>query len=286
MTGHSKMAEQKIAILGGKGMLGSDVFAACQKHGFDAIALDLPNFDITNAGHLRQVVGEAKIIVNCAAYTNVEKAESETELAYKVNAEAVGKLGSVAKNAGIWVLHISTDFVFDGTSDRPYVETDTPNPINVYGASKLASEKLLIESGCSNCIMRIEWTYGLNGDNFVIKLINKAKSNKEISVVDDQIGSPTATTEVAEAICSLVQKKPEGLFHFAASGYASRFEAAKFIFDRLKMQVNLTNCKTSGYKTAAKRPLNSRFCCDKIQSLLAEPIKPWQKPLEKFLGQI
>jgi dTDP-4-dehydrorhamnose reductase len=267
-------------------MLGFDVLLACQKHRFDAIALDLPQFDITNASHLRQVVKEATIIVNCAAYTNVEKAESEVEPAYRINTEAVGKLGSVAKNADIWVLHISTDFVFDGTSDKPYVETDMPNPINVYGASKLAGEKLLIESGCSNCIMRIEWTYGLNGDNFVTKLINKAKTDKEMSVVDDQIGSPTATTEVAEAICSLVRKKPEGLFHFAASGYASRFEMAKFTFDRLGMQVNLTNCKTSDYKTAAQRPLNSRFCCDKIQSLLAEPIKPWQKPLEKFLERI
>jgi dTDP-4-dehydrorhamnose reductase len=279
------MAE-RIAILGGRGMLGSDVLLSCQKHGFDATALDLPDFDITDVSHLRQVVRNAKIIVNCASYTNVEKAESEAELAYKINAEAVDKLGSVAKNSGIWVLHISTDFVFDGTSDKPYIETDTPNPINVYGASKLAGEKLLIESGCSNCIMRLEWTYGLNGNNFVTKVINKAKTDKEMFVVDDQVGSPTATTEVAEAICSLVLKKPEGLFHFAASGYASRFETAKFIFDKLNMQVNLTNRKTSDYKTAAKRPLNSRFCCDKIQSLLAEPIKPWQKPLEKFLERM
>ena len=280
------MAEQKIAILGGKGMLGSDLTLACQRHGFDATALDLPSFDITNTDHIRQVVKDAQIIVNCAAYTDVEKAESQPDLAYKVNAEAVANLGSLAKDSGIWVLHISTDFVFDGTSERPYVETDTPNPINVYGASKLAGEKLLIESSCSNSIMRVEWTYGLNGNNFVTKLINRAKNKKELAVVDDQIGSPTATTEVAEAVCTLVRKKPEGLFHFAGSGYASRFETAKFIFDRLDMQVNLTSCKTSDYKTAAKRPLNSRFCCDKIQALLAEPIKHWQEPLEKFLERI
>jgi dTDP-4-dehydrorhamnose reductase len=280
------MAEQKIAILGGKGMLGSDVFVACEKQGLDVTALDLPDFDITDTDQLRQVVKDSQIIVNCAAYTDVEKAESQPDLAYKVNAEAVANLGSLAKGFGIWVLHISTDFVFDGTSERPYVETDTPNPINVYGASKFAGEKLLIESGCSNCIMRVEWTYGLNGNNFVTKLIDNAKNKKGLAVVDDQIGSPTATAEVAEAICTLVRKKPEGLFHFACSGYASRFETAKFIFDRLDMQVNLTSCKTSDYKTAAKRPLNSRFCCDKIQLLLAEPIKPWQKPLEKFLERI
>lgn len=280
------MAKEKIAILGGKGMLGSDLTLACQRHGFNATALDLPRFDITNTDHLRQLVRDVQIIVNCAAYTDVEKAQSQPDLAYKVNAEAVGNLGSLAKDTGIWLLHISTDFVFDGTLSRPYIETDAPNPINVYGASKLAGEKLLIESGCSNCIMRIEWTYGLNGTNFITKIINKAKNDSELSVVDDQIGSPTATTEVAEAICTLVRKKPEGLFHFANSGYASRFETAKFIFDRLDMQLNLTGCKTSDYKTAAKRPLNSRFCCDKIQPLLAEPIKPWQKPLEKFLERI
>ncbi len=267
-------------------MLGSDLVLACQKHGFDAAALDLPHFDITSTDHLRQVIKNNQIIVNCAAYTDVEKAESQSDLAYKVNAEAVASLGSIAKDAGIWLLHISTDFVFDGTLRRPYVETDTPNPINVYGASKLAGEELLIESGCRYCIMRIEWTYGLSSSNFVTKLINNAKTKKELAVVDDQIGSPTATTEVAEAICALVRKKPEGLFHFACSEYASRFETAKFIFDRLDMQVNLTSCKTSDYKTAAKRPLNSRFCCDKIQPLLAEPIKPWQKPLEKFLERI
>ncbi len=267
-------------------MLGSDVVLACQKQGFDTTALDLLGFDITNNDHLRQVIRDAQIIVNCAAYTDVEKAESQTDLAYEVNAEAVGNLGSLAKNAGIWVLHISTDFVFDGTSDRPYIETDTPNPINVYGASKLTGEKLLIESSCRHCIMRVEWTYGLNGDNFVTKLINRAKTKKELAVVDDQIGSPTATTEVAKVICKLLSKKPEGLFHFANAGYVSRFEMAKFIFDKLNMSVDLSSCKTADFPTAAARPLNSRFDCSKIKALLGEPIEPWQVPLERFLERL
>ena len=118
------MAE-KIAILGGKGMLGSDLALACPK----AAVLDLPDFDITNQKHLDDALKDVDAVINCAAYTNVEKAESESELAYKINAEAVGKLGITAKKAGVWVLHISTDFVFDGKSGKPYVETDTPNPI-------------------------------------------------------------------------------------------------------------------------------------------------------------
>jgi dTDP-4-dehydrorhamnose reductase len=280
------MVKNRIAILGGKGMLGSDLALACQQHRLITSVLDLPEFDITNENHLTGVLRDVDAVINCAAYTDVEKAESEAEPAYKVNAEAVGKLGSAAKDAGVWVLHISTDFVFDGKSERPYVETDTPNPINVYGASKLAGEKLLVESGCRHCIMRVEWTYGLSGSNFIARMIKRAKTSRRLKVVDDQIGSPTATTEIAEIICKLLLKRPEGLFHFASAGYVSRFETAKFIFDKLDMSVDLSRCKTTEFPTVAARPLNSRFNCSKIKALLDEPIKPWQVPLERFLERL
>jgi len=267
-------------------MLGSDLAHASADYGLDFEVFDLPEFDIANPQHLQRAVSQATIIVNCAAYTDVEKAESEVELAYKVNGEAVGKLGSAAKDAGIWVLHISTDFVFDGELERPYNEADEPNPINAYGRSKLAGEKLLAESGCSHCILRLEWTYGHAGQNFVTKLIKRAKTDKNIRVVDDQMGSPTAATEVAELICQLLLQKPQGIFHFAAAGYSTRFEIAKFVFDKLDMSVNLTACKSSDYPSTAVRPLNSRFDCGKIKALLGEPIRPWQEPLEGFLRRL
>ena len=280
------MAKDRIAILGGKGMLGSDLASTCRQHQIDADVFDLPEFDITSEQDIRDALKDTKVVVNCAAYTNVEKAESETELAYKVNAEAVGLLGTLARDANIWVLHISTDFVFDGNSDEPYVESDIPNPINAYGASKLAGEQLLVESRCAHCIMRVQWTYGLGGNNFVSKLISRAKTNKKLSVVDDQVGSPTATTEAAKVICSLAQKKPQGLFHFASAGYVSRFGMAEFIFDKLDMSVDLSSCKTADFPTAAARPLSSRFDCSKIEPLLDEPIKPWGSALEYFLRQL
>ena len=275
--------DKRIVILGGRGMLGSDLVFACRQQGFKATALDLPEFDITRADHLTQAADNAQIIINCAAYTDVDGAESHSELAYQVNAEAAGRLGALAKEAEVWVLHISTDFVFDGKSDRPYLETDPPNPINTYGASKLEGERLLVESRCRHCIMRIEWTYGLAGSNFVTKLIQRAKQNKKLKVVDDQTGSPTATTEVARVICKLLAKKPEGIFHFTSAGYVSRFEMAKFIFQKLNMHVDLARCKTADFPAPAKRPLNSRFDCSKIEALLEEQIKPWQQPLENFL---
>ena len=208
------MAKDSVAILGGKGMLGTDLASVCNRQGFDVKVFDLPEFDITDSQQLKQAVDAAGLIVNCAAYTNVDGAESETELAYQVNAEAVGRLGAIAKESDKWVLHISTDFVFDGRLDRPYVETDPANPINTYGRTKLAGEQLLSDSGCKHCIIRVEWTYGSAGNNFVTKLIQRAKDTKILKVVDDQFGSPTATTEVAKVICKLLAKNARGHISF------------------------------------------------------------------------
>ncbi|TKJ33973.1 MAG: dTDP-4-dehydrorhamnose reductase [Planctomycetes bacterium B3_Pla] len=276
----------RIAILGGKGMLGTDLASACRQQGLDPIVLDLPDFDITDSDHLRQAVSSADMVVNCAAYTNVDGAESEAELAHRVNAEAVGRLGAVARDADKWVLHIGTDFVFDGRSDRPYIETDIPNPINTYGKTKLAGEQLLAQTGCRHCIIRVEWTYGSAGNNFVAKLMRRVETGQAIKVVDDQVGSPTATTEVARAICNLLGKKPEGIYHFASAGYATRFEMAKFIFGKLSIDAELLACKTGDFASPAARPLNSRFDCSKIARLLDEPIEVWQVPLERFLRQL
>lgn len=278
--------DSKIVILGGKGMLGTDLVKTCQKQNFNIKIYDLPEFDITNFRQLEKAVNSADIVINCAAYTNVDGAEKEKELAYKVNAEAVGHLGAIARDNDIWVLHISTDFVFDGMREKPYLETDTPNPVNEYGRTKLAGEKLLEQSGCKYGIMRVEWTYGTAGNNFVSKLIQRARTDDTVNVVDDQVGSPTATTEVSHAIINMMDKKPEGLFHFANAGYVSRYEMAGFIFDKLKMDVNLMPCKTSDYVTPAARPLNSRFDCSKITEILGEPIESWQTVLERYLNNL
>ena len=267
-------------------MLGTDIVGLCQEKGIEVQGLDLPEFDITDTAQLTEAVKGSETVINCAAYTNVEKAESEPEIAYKVNAEAVGRLGETAKAAGAAVLHISTDFVFDGQSDLPYIETDPMNPISAYGRSKAGGEKLLTETAGRFCIVRVQWTYGINGSNFVKKLIELARAGKSLRVVDDQTGSPTATVEAASSICQLLEDMPQGIFHFAAAGFVSRYDMAKFMFDKLGMKVKLSRCKTSEYAAAAARPLNSCFDCSKIQSLLDEPIKPWQEPLEHFLEQI
>lgn len=280
------MGKETVVILGGRGMLGTDLASTCRRQGLDVKVFDLPDFDITNSQQLRQAVDAGGLIVNCAAYTNVDGAESEGELAHQVNVAAVGRLGAIAHQRDKWVLHISTDFVFDGRLDRPYVETDLPNPINTYAKTKLAGEHLLSESGCRHCIIRLEWTYGSAGENFVTKILRRAKTDRTLRVVEDQIGSPTATTEVAKVIFKVLEKRPEGIFHYASSGYVSRYGMAKFIFDKLSVDVNLLPCKSSDFVSAAARPLNSRFDCSKIETLLDEPIEPWHVPLERFLRQL
>lgn len=282
------LSDSRIVILGAAGMLGSDLVSLCKAKGLNFKALDLPEFDITSSEQLRDAVCQADIVINCAAYTNVEKAESEEELAYKVNAEAVGHLGRIAKENGAYVLHISTDFVFDGNLDRPYKETDPTNAISAYGRTKLAGEQLLIESECKHAIIRVQWTYGLSGNNFVKKIIELARSRQSLSVVNDQVGAPTATTRVAAAMIEFLGRDElaEGIFHFASAGFVSRFEMARFIAGKLDLPVEIKPCQTSDFPSAAERPLNSRFDCSKIQTLLAEPISSWQENLEKFLEQL
>lgn len=267
-------------------MLGVDLAVACRARGYDVRVYDLPEFDITDPAHLRDVVCQADAVVNCAAYTDVDGAETQTALAQRVNADAVGRLGTFAREHGKWVLHFSTDFIFSGTLDRPYVESDIPEPVNEYGRSKLAGEQLLEASGCAHCIARLEWTYGTHGTNFVTKLIEQAFGGGTLQVVDDQIGSPTATTVVADVACELLQRRAEGTFHLASAGYVSRFGIAQFVAERLGLTVDLQPCRTGDYPVPAPRPLNSRFDCSKIHTLLGHEIEPWQNSLEQFLRHL
>jgi len=280
---------KKIVVLGANGMLGTDIIRTFQQKDILPIALDLPDFDICSPDQLKTAVDSADLIINCAAYTNVEKAESDSQAAYKVNADAVGMLGEFARKKDIPVIHISTDFVFDGLLDRPYTEDDQTNPISVYGASKLTGEQKLLESGAKVCIIRVQWTYGNAGTNFIKKLFELAQTRDTLKVVDDQVGSPTATTEVASTIRRIITIDgdfPTGVYHFAAAEYTSRYEMAKFAFETKGMSTVINPCKSDEFPTAAARPLNSRFNCKKIQNLLGIKIKPWQQPLAEFVTQL
>ena len=275
----------RVAVLGGRGMLGSELCAQLRALRCDASAFDLPECDITRSGHVAAAVAGADAAVNCAAFTNVDKAEDAPGAARAVNATAVGELGRQAAARGVFVLHISTDFVFDGAGERPYDESCAPAPLSVYGMTKLEGERALAGSGCRHAIVRVQWSYGLNGVNFPVKLIERAAAGGELRVVDDQVGAPTWTRDIARALTALLLRREEGLYHFANAGYASRYETAVFIARRLGLSNAVIPCKTADFPVKARRPLNSRFDTRKIQAFLRAPIRPWQEALGKFLDE-
>ena len=275
---------QRVAVLGGRGMLGTDVACELSTRGLVPLIYDLPEFDIRRPQDVSRALQEAAAVVNCAAYTNVDGAESHPDMAREVNAEAVGSLGRQAAAREVYAVHISTDFVFDGCATRPYNEDDSPHPLNVYGQTKLDGERAFLGSGCQGALVRVEWTYGQAGVSFVHKVIERAKRGGEIRMVDDQMGSPTWTRDVASALGDLLDRRATGVFHYAATGYASRFDVAGFILDELGLSRQLIRCRTADFVSPAQRPLNSRFDCRKIDRSLAVPRPGWQTSLRKFLG--
>ena len=276
----------RISILGGKGMLGSDLAKLAESAGHEVSIFDLPEFNITRNDDIRNAVSDANFIVNCAAYTAVDKAETEREKCRSVNAFAVESLAKFAKNKNKYLIHISTDFVFGDESENILSENDTPSPLSWYGITKLEGEKLLQASGCRHAIVRLEWTYGRNGVNFISKLLEAAKKNPKLKVVGDQTGSPTWTADAARAIMCLIKNRTEGLYHFAADGYASRYEVAKFILREKNIEKEIISCSSSDFPTAAKRPKNSRFNCSKIDKVIDFKRPTWQESMAEFLRQI
>ncbi|MHB9138592.1 MAG: dTDP-4-dehydrorhamnose reductase [Victivallaceae bacterium] len=274
---------RRLAILGGKGMLGSDLNAAAAS-GWQVQVYDLPEFQITDRRQLEDIIKTCDCVVNCAAYTAVDKAESEPELCEAVNALAVGEMGRIAAAAGKYVVHISTDFVFGDLIDTPQSETDQPNPLNVYGHTKLYGEQLLVASGCRHSIIRVEWTYGKHGNNFIAKILSLARERESIQVVSDQIGAPTPTADVVRAILYFLDNQTEGLYHFAADGFASRHEVAEFIVRQARLETKVLPCLSSAFPTPAVRQKNSKFNCARIDRILNFKRPLWQEALKDFIN--
>lgn len=273
----------RLGITGGNGMLGNDLGVQAKQAGFLISYYDLPDYDITEERTVNLIVDSNDIIVNCAAYTAVDKAESEREKAYKINSDIVEKLGLAITSMSKYIVHISTDFVFGDISNNPLNEEDEPLPLGVYGASKLDGERKLRKVCPNAAIVRLEWTYGLHGDNFIKKILKAAENNKSLKIVDDQIGTPTPTTAASQAILCLIASKAKGLFHYASNGYASRFEVANFVMKEKGIQKELIPCLSTDMVTPAKRPLNSRFDCSKIDRFLNYERAFWKDELREFL---
>lgn len=235
--------------------------------------------------------GRIDVIINCAAYTAVDKAEEEQELANQVNHLAVKQLAQIAKSQDSKLIHVSTDYIFDGESGKPYIETDETNPINVYGKTKLAGEKTLQAIMATNAlIIRTSWVYSEYGNNFVKTMLRLGKEKGEINVVSDQIGSPTYATDLAKAILKIIVNKgyqdkdrATDIYHYSNKGEISWYDFTKEIFKLAKIDCKVSPITTEHYSTPAKRPKNTLMSKDKIAEIFSVNILDWKKSLETYI---
>ena len=274
----------KIAVIGAKGMLGTDLCAKLKKCGIAFIPLDIADLDITSLEACRRVLGKIRpdIIINVAAYTQVDLAEDEREKAFLVNAGGPKNLAISASEIGASLCHISTDYVFDGEKDTPYVESDKPNPLSVYGKSKLKGEDEVLCYCQRSWIIRTAWLYGLNGKNFVKTIVAKAKEGADLKVVVDQFGSPTFTVDLAHRIIETAQNAPFGIYHATNSGSCSWHEFAVKILHEFDLKCKITPIKSEEWKIKTARPKNSVL--DNRAAMMAglSPMPSWEDALKRY----
>jgi dTDP-4-dehydrorhamnose reductase len=275
----------------GKGMLGKHFEFVLQINKIPYTATD-KEVDITNIENLQNFVQDKEItwIVNCSAYTNVDLAETEKDLAYSINELGVKNITSIAKQLNIPIVHFSTDYVFAGEKQTEYTEEDIPNPQTIYGKSKLAGEIELLQYNKSFCI-RLSWLYGSAGDNFVFKMIRQFIDKKYIKIVNDQFGSPTYTGEVISAVLNIIMTDSDkyGLYHFSGrGGKITWYEYCMMIHKFFKPQklICFEQVKSDYFKTAAKRPKNSYMDCSKFEKTFGIQINNWWNTLETFIEEL
>ena len=276
----------KIIVTGANGMLGKDLVPLLAAN-HDVIALSRAECDITNPSVVDTLIRKnaPNLIINCAAFTDVDGCEREPEKAFAVNAAGAGHIARAASVAGARLFHISTDYVFDGMKSTPYNENDATNPISVYGQSKLQGEQLVLQqnwTASSPLILRTAWLYGLQGSNFVEKILAAAQSGRDLKVVADQRGCPTWTMHLAGKIVELITTAADGILHVANSGNCSRFEFAQAIVARLPNPVKVTPVDTSHANRPARRPPCSILDCSRLESLGLKKLPDWKSALEDY----
>jgi dTDP-4-dehydrorhamnose reductase len=270
----------KILLTGRAGQVGSELQAILHP----AVATDHATLDLASAEAIARAVREAKpeVIVNAAAYTAVDKAESEPDLAMRVNGVAPGVLAEEAKRAGALLVHYSTDYIFDGSKRTPYVEDDMPNPLGVYGRTKLEGEARIRASGCRHLIVRTAWVYG-RGGNFVRAILRQAEKGAALRVVNDQFGAPTWARDIARITTELLSRKAEGIYHASAAGKASWYDVALEILRLSHLTVDVRAVSTAQYGAKAPRPPYSVLDNRKLRAAGIAPIGDWRERLALHL---
>ena len=278
----------KIMIMGGKGQLGSDCTEVFNET-HDVMSVDVDELDITDISQVEAVAGKfgADVIVNCAAFTRVDDCESEKDMACKVNVDGPGNLAMAAKKEGSGLIHISTDYVFDGRRKVPeaYTEKDDPDPISYYGVTKLAAEEAIRRITDNHIILRTAWLYGIQGQNFLKTMLRLALKDpqREIKIVNDQFGSPTWSYRLALQIEKLVESGGNGTYHATSEGYCTWYELATYFLGKMGVPHSFVPCTTAEYPTPAARPMNAILENKRLKEAGINLMQGWESDLDEFV---
>ena len=274
-----------ILVTGSTGQLGSDVVKELLKRGYSTLSPNRSELNLCSEDNIRNYIlnSNCEAIVHCAAYTQVDKAEDEKDLCIKINATATKHIVKCAKILDIPMIYISTDYVFDGTKDGEYTENDETNPINIYGESKLAGEKYVQEILDKYYIVRTSWVFNINGKNFIETMLRLSKANNQLSIVNDQIGSPTYTKDLSRLLVDMLETSKYGLYHATNEGYCSWYEFADTIFKLANINIDIKAINSNEYASRAKRPLNSKLSKDKLIEYGFKPFPHGEDALKDYL---
>ena len=276
----------KVLVTGVKGQLGHDVMNELALRGIEGFGVDVEEMDITDRTACETVISQEKpdAVIHCAAYTAVDAAEDNLELCRKINAEGTRNIARVCKAMDIKMMYISTDYVFNGGGERPWEPDDHTEPLNVYGLTKYEGEIAVEQNVQKYFIVRIAWVFGVNGKNFIKTMLRLGKEKGDVSVVDDQIGSPTYTYDLARLLVDMIQTDKYGRYHATNEGLCSWYEFACEIFRQAGMdEVKVTPVDSDGFPAKAKRPSNSRMSKEKLTENGFERLPSWQNALERYL---
>ena len=274
-----------ILVTGSTGQLGSDVVKELLKRGYSTLSPNRSELNLCSEDNIRNYIlnSNCEAIVHCAAYTQVDKAEDEKDLCIKINATATKHIAKCAKILDIPMIYISTDYVFDGTKDGKYTENDETNPLNIYGESKLAGEKYVQEILDKYYIVRTSWVFNINGKNFIETMLRLSKANNQLSIVNDQIGSPTYTKDLSRLLVDMLETSKYGLYHATNEGYCSWYEFANTIFKLANINIDIKAINSNEYASRAKRPMNSKLSKDKLIEYGFKPLPHWEDALKDYL---
>ena len=277
-----------ILITGANGQLGYDFQRLFDELKEEYIATDRDDLDITDIEKVREFVKDKNItlIINCAAYNNVDKAEEEPEICKKLNTYAPRDLAIVAKEIGADYITYSTDFVFDGKKKAPYTEEDIPNPLSVYGRSKYEGEKEVFKVKLDSFVVRTSWVFGIANNNFNKQVINWSKSKDELSIVDDQISSPTYSKDLAYYSWELIKTKKYGLYHLSNDGEASKYDQGKYVLEKIGWQGKVNRAKTKDFNLKAKRAEYTKLDSSKLEKVIDKKIPSWENGIDRFLEEM